>query len=135
MSSLVNRLALVRSDKKYAWTAVALWMLVIFAFSAQAHSGDITAQVLHDFNYIGRKAAHMCEYAILFLLCRNAAKLTWARHPSLIAFAITVLYSMSDEYHQSFVPGRTATINDVIYDSCGALAAWLVISIWLRLRQ
>jgi VanZ family protein len=33
---------------------------------------------------------------------------------------------MTDEFHQSFVPGRSATITDVMVDSTGALIAWLL---------
>ena len=135
MSSIEVRSLPIMQNKKIAWSAVFLWMAVIFAFSAQAHSGDITALVFHDFNFIVRKCAHMCEYSVLFLLLRHATKLTWPGSVTLLPFAMTVAYSMSDEFHQMFVPGRTATINDVLIDSTGAAIVWIALSLWQRFRS
>ncbi len=42
----------------------------------------------------------------------------WAR--ATVAFALTVLYGVSDELHQAFVPGRTATEADIAFDAAGA---------------
>lgn len=112
-----------------AWACVVVWMGVIFAFSAQAHSGELTEAYLGAFNVSVRKCAHMFEYAVLFTLIRRAIKLTkplWIPHCSQIAFVCTALYAMTDEFHQSFVPGRSATITDVMVDSTGALIAWLL---------
>ncbi len=44
------------------------------------------------------------------------------------AFVLVALYGLSDEYHQSFVPGRTATLWDWLVDLLGALVAWFIIS-------
>lgn len=39
----------------------------------------------------------------------------------IIAFAFSVIYAISDEFHQSFVPGRDASINDILTDSAGII--------------
>jgi VanZ family protein len=38
----------------------------------------------------------------------------------LLCLFFTVLYAVSDEYHQSFTPGRHSSGYDVIIDACGA---------------
>ena len=90
-------------------------MLVIFAFSATPSSG------LPNFNaddFIIKKSAHLLGYALLALAYLRAFdndiskwRMIW-----LLAF----LYAASDEFHQSFVAGRGATMMDVGIDSIGA---------------
>jgi len=112
------------------WLPVLFWMVVIFLFSNQAHSGEITKEYLGDYNVPIRKLAHACEYAILCLLARRALSHSggiFAKHPNLFALALSALYALSDEFHQSFVPGRSATIADAGVDSIGAMAALLVL--------
>lgn len=126
------------------WFFVVLWMGVIFAFSHQAHSSEATAVYLGDFNVIVRKLGHISEFAVLFFLVRWALlgsknmhtgnSLNSAPHlrqwktvisdkTNLVALFISVLYAASDEWHQSFVPGRSACIEDVLLDSSAVLAA------------
>jgi len=125
------------------WFLVIIWMCVIFAFSHQAHSSDATAVYFGDFNILVRKMGHISEFAILYFLLRWALlstglKLTgvmqskakqWqnAIHDKtiLVAFLISVAYAASDEWHQSFVPGRSACIEDVYLDSSAVLVAVL----------
>lgn len=135
---------------------VVLWMFVIFAFSHQANSNEMTKPVLGHFNIFVRKCAHMTEYAILFLLSLNlcqqfsvrrqrTAKLLPAffdglhlPRPKRVAdiisafitpIAIAVLYACTDEWHQSFVPGRSAAFSDVLVDSTGILVAAILIAL------
>jgi VanZ family protein len=117
-------------NKALGWAAVIVWMCVIFAFSAQAYSGEITEAYLGDFNISVRKCAHMFEYAMLFLLFQHACSLypgRWLASKKWVPFGVCVLYAMTDEFHQSFVPGRSATINDVAVDSAGAAIAWFAV--------
>ena len=101
---------------------VIAWMAVIFAFSNQANSGELTEQVLGDMNVPIRKCAHMFEYAVLFWLTRWSA-ITIRRPayivPGMLSFVICLLYAASDEWHQSFVPGRSAQMQDVAVDMAG----------------
>jgi VanZ family protein len=43
-----------------------------------------------------------------------------------LAFILTVLYAISDEWHQFYVPGRYSDVRDVMVDALGALAALLL---------
>ena len=38
----------------------------------------------------------------------------------MLAYGLTVIYAVSDEIHQAFVPGRSAQLSDVCIDACGA---------------
>jgi VanZ family protein len=103
-------------------------MAMIYFFSDQPNSNEVTKAVFGDFNYWVRKGAHVSEYAVLFLLTRQAAAKS-----NIIAFVITVLYACSDEWHQSYVAGRTGTPYDVLIDSIGPTIACGIL--WLRRRS
>ncbi len=70
------------------------------------------------------KAAHLAEYAVLLVLALRAVRATWPdlwRWHFLASFLFALAYAASDEWHQTFVFGRTGTIRDVFIDSLGAL--------------
>lgn len=93
---------------------------------------DVSGQTIIQIHFFLRKAAHVTEYAILAVLLWRAFRFhridvrssLWPQ--AAIALVITVLFAMSDEYHQSYVPSRGASHGDVMIDSCGALAALAV---------
>lgn len=120
-----------------AWIPALLWMGVIYLLSDQPHSGELTERYLGDWNIPIRKLAHMSEYAILFCLFRRALMAgkpapdrmptkpsALAPGPGPIALLLCVLYAASDELHQAYVPGRSATISDGLWDCAGAAMAW-----------
>lgn len=124
-----------------AWAAVAVWIIVIFLFSHQANSGAITETYLHDANVPIRKLAHLTEYAVLFCLSRfalsqSAFSSTWGNtRLSIGAYVFTLANALFDEWHQSFVPGRSATLSDATVDMCGAMLAWVAIYILLKAKS
>lgn len=74
-----------------------------------------------------RKTAHFLEYALLGFLALNLVMRLGSRLPLskggkvALAWAFCVAYSIGDEVHQMFVPGRTGKVMDVAIDSVGAL--------------
>ena len=86
-----------------------LLMALIFFFSAQP---DLNSG-LGVWDTIGRKLIHAATYGALFLLWWRALGRTWP------AVAITLLYAISDEYHQTFVHGRHGSPLDVAIDMAG----------------
>ncbi|BDG37604.1 hypothetical protein PcaKH15_35100 [Parageobacillus caldoxylosilyticus] len=84
-------------------------------------------------NFIVRKLAHLTEYGILAVLVWRA--LSPKRTAYAGAWLFATLYAMTDEWHQSFEPGRTATPKDVAIDSCGALIALMVTFFCMRRRK
>lgn len=122
--------------------AVSQWL----AESLTLISGkDLPSGVLDAFaqslEFWVRKGAHMSEYA---LLCWSAAlpMLVYRvphRFRRLGAPLFCVMVAISDEFHQSFVPGRTAALRDVGIDMLGALLALglleLGLSLWTRHKK
>jgi VanZ family protein len=100
--------------RRLVWIlAVIAWMALIYWFSDQPHSNEVTKAYFGDLNYWVRKGSHVTEFAILFVLSRLATG------SNLAAFGMAVVYACLDEWHQSFVPGRTGIPSDVLIDSIG----------------
>jgi VanZ family protein len=82
-----------------------------------------------------RKLAHLSEYALMGILAarafRTSPRALFQRRWFLISICLIVVYALLDEYHQSFVPSRTASIFDSLVDSVGGLVALFVIR-WRR---
>jgi len=99
-----------------------MMMLIIFSFSSQPSSD------LPNFNWadeIVKKGGHIVGYAMLALSYWYALRMQSGQR--WLAWLLSVLYALTDELHQSFVPGRYASIWDVlIFDNFG-----VVISLWL----
>jgi|JYMV01.1.fsa_nt_gi VanZ family protein len=124
-----------------AWLSVAVWIAVIFLFSHQAYSGAFTESYLHDANIPIRKLAHITEFGILFLLSRFAISQSrfssgWGNTRLCVAaYVFTLANALFDEWHQSFVPGRSATLSDATVDMCGAMLAWIAVFLILKLKR
>jgi VanZ family protein len=102
------------------WFPVLVWAGLIFYLS-----GIPNLRITREWwDYPLRKAAHMTEYAILAHLLIRALKgsTPWPARKILMASLIAcVLYAGSDEYHQTFVVGRGASVVDVMIDTFGVL--------------
>ena len=133
------------------WLPVAAWMSVIFGFSTDYFSGSntsaflapllsslfpsLSAGAIDSIHFALRKFAHWGEYFILAWLLLRALRVHFPRQSQLSrlgwSIVLTTLYAAGDEWHQSFVPSRTASIVDVMIDSFGAICG----TIWLSLRR
>ena len=109
-------------QSSFWWTAVVLWMGAIFAVSS-IPSVATPFEPFFDFTF--KKLAHMAEYATLTVFLFNALLVHFSKKPPalLTAALIATLYAFSDEWHQTFVPGREGTLRDVGIDALGVLAA------------
>jgi len=99
---------------------------------------NTSPQSLETIHFLTRKLAHFSEYALLAILAARAFSTSPGesvrRHWFLLSLAIVVVNALLDEYHQSFVPSRTASIYDSLIDMSGGLSA-LVVSWWRRRSQ
>jgi len=99
-----------------SWCLSLLYMAAIFFLSAQSDLPlPYTVSRLDFF-------LHMAEYALLGLV------LSWSlvnsgvtRRLVLYVFLVGLFYGMTDELHQYFVPGRTASLLDLTADGLGSL--------------
>jgi VanZ family protein len=131
---------------------------VIFGFSSDAGSSRHTSRIIGPVlrwlipgiseESIGqvqlgvRKTAHMTEYAILALLMWRALRKparadqgrAWRWNEMAMGFGLAVLFAVSDEIHQSFVPSREGRVLDVLIDAMGALLGLLACRAWGKWR-
>jgi VanZ family protein len=140
--------------KRYLyWFMVACWMVLLFVVSAQntEESSSVSGSVIEvvasvirpsfsELNvtekaaYVGllqngvRMLAHYLAYCVLGILVSLAMQ-TYPMHLHkrlLWSLAIGVIYAVSDEIHQYFVPGRSMQISDIVIDSFGVLSGIFV---------
>jgi VanZ family protein len=108
-------------------------MGVIFAFSQ--HS-NIKTGLSCDFSI--KKTAHFFEYGLLALAFYHSLKGPWRICQPTIAqkaWVLATLYAVTDEFHQWFIPTRTATPRDVVIDSIGAAAGLGALYLFTRKRS
>jgi VanZ family protein len=99
--------------------------LVLWLFP---NTGPESLAVVHG---VTRKLAHFAEYAVLGFLAARAFRTSpgprlrgrWF----LVSVVLIVSYALIDEYHQSFVPSRTASVVDSLIDIAGGLTALVII--------
>ena len=142
--------------------ATVLWMVLIFAFSAQnaLESGDVSSRLLRRVlafvtpgwdsmtkgqrarlimacHSVFRKLGHFTEYAVLGVFLTLLFRRKKEQQPvwNRLPLLIALLYAASDELHQRFVPGRSCELRDVLIDFSGALLGYLLCSGILLLRQ
>ena len=85
---------------------------------------------------IVRKGAHFSIYAMLGMLTINFMLTFENKKMSkkiIFALLFCMFYAITDEFHQYFIPGRSAEIRDVLIDSSGALTGILFVIIVLAI--
>lgn len=108
------------------------WVLAILNFLQL----DRVALEAWHLPFLIRKAAHFTEYAILSLLIWRGWKGYFRVIPPWWAPVLgCFLYACTDEFHQSFVPGRGAAFTDVLIDTSGALVAMVLLWGWRKWRE
>jgi VanZ family protein len=108
--NMVKVLAILKN-----WGPFTLIVVVIFIFSS------IPKRELPDLaqaDIVIKKGAHMVGYFLLAL--SSWYGLRWDKKKWWLAWLMAVIYACTDEFHQSFVPGRTALLSDVAIDSIAA---------------
>ncbi len=137
---------MTKTKQILSWGLVISWMALIFYLSHQpaTESASLSSEVMENvlkiihkvapnatfdldwFHHFIRKNAHFIAYLILGVLVANGLRtleaLNLTTFQSLtLALLICVLYAISDEVHQLFIPGRAGQIKDVLIDSAGAV--------------
>ena len=145
----------MKSFLKY-WLPVPIWLGFIFIGSTDLMSAEHTSRFLISFllwlrsdmspetvaqiNFVMRKMAHVTEYAILAILFWRAMRHGTSRQLRMsilfvIVWILCAIFAATDEFHQSFVPSRGASVGDVGIDSIGAIAGLLIAAAWSRHRS
>ena len=131
-------------QRLWQWGPVLIWCLVIFMFSHQpkavlAPLQPSTIVEQPGFMLFGMdadtllgKSAHVLLFAVLGVLLYRATQRYW------LTIVLALLYAGVDEWHQSFVPGRTPRFGDVGFDMVGViigLLALMMIAYWRQLQR
>ena len=122
--------ARLRSSIALRWAAVIAWMGVIFLLSSRPDLPNF-APGCRDWR---RSAATLTAYGVLAGLLWWALRGSGVRYPATWALVLAVLYGVSDEFHQSFVPGRDMSVSDLMVDLIGAGVVLLIVTL-LRARR
>lgn len=114
-----------------AWAAVVGWAAVIFALSSRS----TIPQPFGLSSLISSVLGHLGAYAILGALLAIALRSSGCppARASWLAVLLATLYGISDEWHQSFVPGRHPSLGDVLTDTIGATLGVAVLNWFQRL--
>jgi VanZ family protein len=138
-----------------AWIASLMWAAVIYQLSTAAFGSYFTAWLLHQtlrvlhltvsartfatLHLCIRKLAHVTEYAVFSFLLYRAFEgnrpHAWRLRTAFWAVLTAGVYALTDEYHQAFVPGRTASPLDCGIDTLGAALGMLAVFSNQRLLQ
>jgi len=135
---------------------IIIWMTTIFIFSHQPSeessnlSESFTTKILKILNLypenqeqldkietVIRKLAHYFIYLIGGILIYTHLNLYNTKTGNKIAISQTIgsFYAISDEFHQTFVMGRSGEIRDVIIDSAGVITGILIITLIIKIRR
>jgi len=143
----------------FSWFLVFIWLVVIFYLSAQpaADSSNLSKKVTKVIieiipldnevstteNLIAklepsiRKLGHFSEYFVLGLLVANAFRVSgvFGLKGFIFSLLFCILYAVSDEFHQYFVPGRSTEFKDIVMDTIGSFVGIGLYSLISRIRQ
>jgi len=147
----------VQPTKNYAlrrrvwrYGPLVLWMIFISFASTGEFSAVNTSKIIRPLllwlfpnlseerlaliHFCVRKAAHFTEYAILGVLVHRAffasSHLFLRRFWFWMGILLIMIYALLDEFHQSFVASRTASIYDSLIDVVGGLTALVIFAVW-----
>jgi VanZ family protein len=137
------------------WITTAAWAATIYELSTQTYGSGLTAWLLRQaleflhisisaaafqsLHHLIRKLAHLSEYAMFALLLYGALaggkSYAWQARRAAWCIGIAGIYSLTDEFHQLFVPERGASLLDSALDTTGGALAMLVLYLVSRMTQ
>ena len=137
------------------WVPVIIWAGVIFYMSTRTFGPSFSNRLLGDFLAIlhlevsnhtfhllefgFRKLGHLTEYSIFAIFLYHALgddhRASWNARKALACIQLAGLYSLTDEFHQSFVPGRGPSIVDCGIDTIGATLGMVIVYLAGRARM
>ncbi|WP_227938595.1 VanZ family protein [Alkalihalobacillus deserti] len=128
------------NNSKLWWSIALIWCFAIAIATRQPFfTGDSTKQLLLNpffdsaiLNYVLRKATHLTAFGLLALFLWLALRGSQYRY--FIAWLLASIYGAIDEWHQSFLPNRSALVTDVLIDSLGAFLM-LIFIYWINKRK
>lgn len=93
----------------------------------------ITAMNLCDF--VVRKIAHFTEYTVLGIGLCGLMRVLVKRYWGIAAIVLGAVLASLDEFHQLFIPGRSAMVSDVVIDTCGVVVGSIIFALIILLQE
>ncbi len=148
-----------KTVKIVTWVLAIAWMFIIFTMSSQVRevslglSTSISQRIVYvvekispvkgmnlnisSIDHLLRKFAHFFSYLLLGILVIRVLIVSKIRSMNLYALSliICIVYAISDEFHQGFVPGRGPQIFDVMIDSTGSFIGLLLYRILIEFKK
>ena len=121
------------------WKRIIRWIpaviMMVLIFIASGTPGDEVPK-FGTFDLLVKKGGHMTGYALLAIACFFAMYSDTKNviRSAIISLCISIVYAVSDEYHQSFTPDRFPSAVDVGIDAAGALAGTGIATFITRIR-
>ena len=125
------------------WLPLIIWISIIFIVSSIHGSkfqllpfNTITQVHIEELLSYRQAAFHAGEYCLLVILTYRLLRLKLNQPENfiyLLSFSTSILYAISDEVHQYFVPGRFATLTDLIFDTLGIITGLICIHIYIKI--
>ena len=118
---------IVRLLARYTLRLLPLVYMMFIWFLSSQPSGAVVNFSFYD--SLIKESLHLVEFAILYGLL-VLALLTWGELSSRgnkIAISISILYAFLDEFHQSFIPTRSASVTDLLKDFTGIAVVWYIL--------
>ncbi|MGM9834466.1 MAG: VanZ family protein [Bacilli bacterium] len=130
------------SKKIFRLCCIIVWLILIFWFSNQPgnvskkQSEDVITtfveivsdknedekdEIVKDYTFITRKAAHFLEYFILAILIIRFVTLYDIKYFFIISLVLCIVVASCDEFHQYFILERECRVMDVVIDTSGSL--------------
>lgn len=111
----------------FYWFPTLVWAGIIYSFSSLTTPS--TSRIFWQ-DFLVKKSAHVTVYMVLtglvYRSLKNTTSLT-GNYLLLTTLCLVILYAISDEFHQSFTPGREPTLRDAIIDSVSSFVALKII--------
>ncbi len=105
-------------------------VLLILSMSLFLVTSSVESQM--DLHSLARKLIHLFAYAILSMLIYFAYQ---GRRKILFTLTICLLFAISDEIHQLFIPGRSGEVRDVLIDFSGAAFGLVIVTLFTKLTS
>lgn len=149
-----NHLKAMLYSNAFSYGLVFLWMAIIFFLSHQegSQSSSFSFEVantlakawtfvtgleisnLLPITFMLRKSSHFIAYLILGVLIFRSTPTPSINH-GLVSFGLSILYAGSDEFHQTFILGRSGEVRDVFIDGLGALTGIALYYIYCQFKK
>ena len=109
--------------------------IVLHILNLLSISPDSSIKVMDLANFVIRKLAHFSEYTVLGIGLCGLMRVLVKRYWGIAAIVLGAVLASLDEFHQLFIPGRSAMVGDVVIDICGVVVGSIIFTLIILLQE